>query len=254
MPSNKVPQPDNRVIEMLKSLCTHIPSENSSEESDSGHEFEDCEFCESDSCENHTITHEIREIREITDISTWSELSKYITAYHPNAFDEAENESYVDIHLTCDICHDKRLRLPCWIDSSAYLSEDCDSEDLCVLPCGHFFGHHCIKQWADQKKDGIPDCPNCRFALLYPECEHPIKLKALRDLNDFEPNDIPILVPNSRVHKLAADGKTFVDITPGDPELFDAAVNFGVPDDCYKCAKQKMIDSWERIRRRNTLW
>ncbi|KAI0860048.1 hypothetical protein F4860DRAFT_234045 [Xylaria cubensis] len=198
--------------------------------------------------------HEFPEIPEITDISTWSELSKYLTAYHPTSQASFEKMEYVDVHLNCDICQTRRLRLPDWIDSTAYGCGDHDSEDICVLPCGHFFGHSCIRTWMNTNKDGVPSCPKCRFPLLYPECEHEINLRRLHDLRDFAPDDLIAKVPNTRMHILSYDGKTFLDISPEASEIFDAEVNFGVPDECHSCAKHRMLQRWERIRRQRALW
>ncbi|KAI0449969.1 hypothetical protein F5B21DRAFT_529381 [Xylaria acuta] len=248
------------VMELFMRLRIETPPEIPSEGNQNGHESGERESHESDTetpeTPATTETPGTIDTSAITDIGTWWELSKYLTAYHPSAFEE-DDQPFVNLHLTCDICQEKRLRLPIWVDEQAYLGEDRDSEDLCVLPCGHFFGHHCIKQWVDQERqieDGPPDCPKCRFPLLYPECGHPIKLRALRDLEDFEPEDMPILVPNTRLHVLDDDGKTLVDISNEDPEESDARHNFGVPANCRHCEKQKLIEAWEQRHRDHPTW
>ncbi|KAI1739497.1 hypothetical protein F4680DRAFT_466347 [Xylaria scruposa] len=215
-----------------------------------------CESCQScQSCTNTTEDLEVDEtddIPAITDISTWAELQKYLTAYHWRSFTSFEMIDYTNVRLTCDICQTKRLRLPSWIDRTADPRDPSyvqDSEDLCILPCGHFFGYCCIKRWMDTKKDGVPCCPKCRFVLLYPECEHLIRLRAIKWIRDYDADDLVAMVPNTRKYVLDYDG-SFRDISPPAKEIFDAEVNFGVPDDCDHCA----LRTWQRVRRQRALW
>ncbi|KAJ2988308.1 hypothetical protein NUW58_g4047 [Xylaria curta] len=187
----------------------------------------------------------------ITNIGAWPELSKYITAFHPIALREVKIEAKVNIHLTCDICQDRRLWLPHWIDGHSHLNTPEHIEELCVLPCGHFFGFNCIVKWTEQQKlDSVhPACPKCRFELIYPECEDPITLKPIGSLSEYHPGELAHIVPYTRVHRLQGDKKTFVDASAWSPDREDeAADNFGVPGQCYECEREKVLSLWETKR------
>ncbi|KAI0444112.1 hypothetical protein F4803DRAFT_573737 [Xylaria telfairii] len=191
---------------------------------------------------------------EITNVGTWRDLAMYITAFHPSSFDECE-ELFVDVHIDCDICQERRLQMPDWLDSTSYENEKWNSEPLSVLPCGHFFGYECLRGWMkmNQNEGVTPTCPKCRFPLVYPKCQHALQPRALRDLGDFDPPDLPYLVPYTRIHKFNADGD-IEDITTRDPAENDAEHNFGVPDYCRDCARTRLIRQFEQEHRENPIW
>ncbi|KAI1126207.1 hypothetical protein F5Y10DRAFT_293965 [Nemania abortiva] len=187
----------------------------------------------------------------ITDIGLWSELAKYITAFTPIALDEVGIDREVRIQLKCEICLDKDLRLPHWVSGCSKIDRR-SSEDICVLPCGHFFGKKCMMEWTKQS-DYIqsPVCPKCRFPLVHPKCKHKIHIKIVRasDLYVHMPNCVAHYVPFTRVHQLDPDNEgAFVDISEWDPEQADAQHNFGISAECYECEKQRMIEEWEKRR------
>ncbi|KAJ8132988.1 hypothetical protein O1611_g636 [Lasiodiplodia mahajangana] len=189
----------------------------------------------------------------ITDIGMWSELSKYITAFTPARLEDLEIEREVRIQLKCEICMDKSIRLPSWVGGLPNYNKH-NSETLCVLPCGHFFGRRCMQKWTSlqEHQDAPPVCPKCRYQLIHPKCKHHIKLKMVHtsQLSAINPRSITKLVPLTRVHELNPDNpeNEFVDVSLWDPVEGDSKHNFGVTDECYYCEKERMIREWERER------
>ncbi|KAI0096214.1 hypothetical protein GGR51DRAFT_567407 [Nemania sp. FL0031] len=190
----------------------------------------------------------------ITDIALWPELAKYITAFTPARLEDLEIDREVWIQLKCEICLDKYLRLPNWVGSWPGHGKR-NSEAICVLPCGHFFGKRCIQKWVltltQEQKSTPPVCPKCRFHLVHPKCKHPIKLRAVhtRQLSATNPRLITRCVPLTRVHELdPTNPDKFVDMSLWDPAESDSAHNFGVTDECYDCEKMRVIAQWERER------
>lgn len=179
-----------------------------------------------------------REPEVITDILIWSELTKYLTAYSPSQriIRGIPEDITVDIQLDCIICS-RRLSLPSWISTeNAEEPRLLHREPVCPLPCGHFFGRGCLKQWqiAARKKGRIPACPICRFKLIHPdpECQHNLYLRCLFD--GLPENDW--IVPFSRTYQLdSLDWKSFIDISEYDVIRPSLENNYHVGMKCLHC-------------------
>ncbi|KAI0872715.1 hypothetical protein GGS24DRAFT_502537 [Hypoxylon argillaceum] len=186
----------------------------------------------------------VEELEPITNISTWSELAKYVTAYTPGRLKEVGIEKKVSINLDCTICNDKHIKLPSWVDGRPNATQD-ECEELCVLPCGHFFGRQCIINWAQQQVNNrvVPSCPTCRFELLHPVCGHMVSLDSFSNMIDSNVDyGMGGSVPCTRLHKLDKDNhNVFIDISDWDPKEADAEHNFGVMDECYDCEKEQFL-------------
>ncbi|KAI1264498.1 hypothetical protein F5Y18DRAFT_436886 [Xylariaceae sp. FL1019] len=215
----------------------------------------------------------------ITDISTWSELAKYITAYCPTA--EGLEGRKIQIELTCQICMTSKLILPDWITSdyckkvrhglhpSPYTYNI--EEPLDVLPCGHFIGGECMATWFKglTDRDKIPTCPLCRFPLIHSGCGHCVRIRRCFE-GYFETfQDYVAYVPNTKVHRLASVSELkgtscanqFVDVTKQWVKYtpYSATRNHGVGPLCFDCrldgtvilAKKlgfKGNDAWEFVK------
>ncbi|KAF2967304.1 hypothetical protein GQX73_g6268 [Xylaria multiplex] len=140
----------------------------------------------------------------VTDIPMWSQLTPFITALHPVELEKLKVKSNIQVRLTCDICCIKHLRLPGWNDRLEPTNTADNSENICVLPCGHFFGDECIRNWVGQRHDDIDGatCPKCRFQLTHKECGHEITPAIVPSLCPFDPRDVASYVPGTSVHKL----------------------------------------------------
>ncbi|KAL2131640.1 hypothetical protein VTI74DRAFT_4767 [Chaetomium olivicolor] len=83
--------------------------------------------------------------------------------------------------VACMICTESSLTLP----RSQERTRDSNPS---LLPCGHVFGHDCLKLWL-QSHD---TCPICRFRLRYELCSHRISPCRLTKENVlFVPQTIP---------------------------------------------------------------
>ncbi|KAI0163971.1 hypothetical protein GGR57DRAFT_451972 [Xylariaceae sp. FL1272] len=142
----------------------------------------------------------------IDDISTWDELSKYITAFCPAA--KGLDGRKVTINVNCWICCGG-LDLPSWVSPDGARDEEhnipAKNEKLAVLPCGHFFGAECLRIWCKKSMESgkTPVCPLCRVGLTHHMCDHLLSFRTLnsRRMNTFY--DIVKKVPNTKVHFLA---------------------------------------------------
>ncbi|KAI1273210.1 hypothetical protein F5Y07DRAFT_411514 [Xylaria sp. FL0933] len=174
----------------------------------------------------------------VTDVGVWSQLAKYITSFHPDALAKVGSDASIKVHLNCEICHDKLVRLPGWIREDISYTEE-NSEALCVLPCGHFFGAECIRTWVRQQYDQdntVPLCPKCRFRLVYPDCGCPLEPNEVPTLEGDSNETITDHVMYTRVHELSpGSGRRFVDVTTWDPTLVDYEHNYGVSGSCEQC-------------------
>ncbi|KAI0798835.1 hypothetical protein GGR55DRAFT_702888 [Xylaria sp. FL0064] len=174
----------------------------------------------------------------VTDIGVWSELAKYITAFRPDALARVGSDASIKVHLNCEICHDKLVKLPGWIRGDVSYTDE-NSEALCVLPCGHFFGVECIRTWVRKQCENdntVPLCPKCRFRLVYPDCRCPLELIETPTLDENSNEDITEHVLYTRVHELLPGQEIkFVDISTWDPTLVDHEHNYGVSGSCEQC-------------------
>ncbi|KAI1426408.1 hypothetical protein F5Y12DRAFT_794290 [Xylaria sp. FL1777] len=183
------------------------------------------------------------EIETLTTIGTWSELAKNITAYTPAALAEVGSNARVKVDLICEICQDKHLRLPPWLSGMVVYTDE-NSEAICVLPCGHFFGSLCLKTWVFQQilGEAVPMCPMCRHPLVHKECRHAITLVEVPPLDPTDPKSITHHVPYTRVHKLLPGPETvFVDVSTWDPAVADKEHNFGIDDCCSICEEDNEL-------------
>ncbi|KAI0521395.1 hypothetical protein F5B22DRAFT_662509 [Xylaria bambusicola] len=192
-------------------------------------------------------------VRTVNDISTWSELAKYITAFTPAAADEVPTLARAEVKLTCDICRTSHLRVPPWLAGNASFTDE-NSENICVLPCGHFFGYECMKTWTTRDIETAKQCPNCRYKLTHPVCGDLIKIPVIRDLDPNDPKSVTYVIPYTREHRLKrGELYTFEDVSTWDPALADREHNFGVTIACHDCgiaiAKNIFQIEWDRTLR-----
>lgn len=91
--------------------------------------------------------------------------------------------------IECTLCKEKQL---------AYAGQGfkkAEHEYPCLLPCGHFFGHHCLQTWL---KDN-DTCPSCRFLLRHPGCNHTISGFQVRHWN-YKGKIPKLLEEGGRIH------------------------------------------------------
>ncbi|EMR63713.1 putative cell cycle checkpoint protein [Eutypa lata UCREL1] len=81
----------------------------------------------------------------------------------------------VRIGLRCGICDDHVLAFP---PGALHNPDSQATDNVVVLPCGHFYGTTCIARWrATQDRNGqTPTCPACRYPLVHRACGHPVSL------------------------------------------------------------------------------
>ncbi|KAI0539524.1 hypothetical protein GGR58DRAFT_500172 [Xylaria digitata] len=176
----------------------------------------------------------------LTDIIMWSHLSPLITALHPAELEKLNLESKFQVRLTCEICMEKRLRLPSWIDQLESTNTEENSEDLCVLPCGHFFGAECITTWVEQRQgdEVTPDCPMCRFPLIHRFCGHAIDPIVVPRLREDDAQGLISHVPGSFVYSLEVDEEVRLIKTlywdPFGPTVANYFVDRFVCDECKR--------------------
>ncbi|KAI1300954.1 hypothetical protein F5Y03DRAFT_222726 [Xylaria venustula] len=165
---------------------------------------------------------------------TWPKLAKYITAFSPNGRATTGTDLEVKIDLTCDICLIRHIKLPPWVRGPESAA-DRNSEGLCVLPCGHYFGYDCMSIWC--KLHG--ECPKCRYELIHLDCEHRIEIKMMEE-NPMIPSVERYAaiedVPFSRLHILKPDHhQVFQDVSNWDPSIADQDHDYGITPECYEC-------------------
>ncbi|KAI1736869.1 hypothetical protein F4680DRAFT_451481 [Xylaria scruposa] len=126
----------------------------------------------------HLITNE--------DASLFSDFAGYLD----NGVDEDGNPVVVD--LTCSICMESKLLVSnCQAANSS--SDSRPSEDLCVMPCGHFIGYDCLYEWLLTTANSTPTCPLCRFELVY-RCGHDVEPREYTSLMTRR-EQVPLTVP-----------------------------------------------------------
>jgi hypothetical protein len=74
-------------------------------------------------------------------------------------------------HMVCQICDDSKI---CLDEKSSSIVDT----QPAALPCGHVFGHRCLRKWMRVRDV----CPTCRMRLRHSGCEHKIEPRVL----DFE--------------------------------------------------------------------
>ncbi|KAI8632196.1 hypothetical protein F5Y19DRAFT_472219 [Xylariaceae sp. FL1651] len=78
----------------------------------------------------------------------------------------------VRLDVECSICGQKLAIMQ---------PPDANYEAFAVLPCGHVFGHNCIKLWFRQN----PTCPKCRRNVEHRACGHSVVPQRLEYMNGF---------------------------------------------------------------------
>jgi hypothetical protein len=78
--------------------------------------------------------------------------------------------------------------------------QTCDElERAVVTPCGHVFGHGCMRLWMAREPLEDPLCPICREPLTYARCRHHLKLHLLPAyvdmLRGLHTNHVPLTKP-----------------------------------------------------------
>ncbi|CAJ2514104.1 Uu.00g022230.m01.CDS01 [Anthostomella pinea] len=204
-------------------------------------------------------------MRHVTDadIGYWPDLAKYITAYAPYT-PKPENWTPVHISLECLVCRSGQLKLPSWVTDPDKMTES--SEELCVLPCGHFLGFDCMQMCVAQSEaDGrTPSCPKCRLELTYTKCKHEIPLRAVPELDADPRNVVQNQVPYARTHRLREAGSEndirFKDTATWNDRHIDGtgetvAYSVVIGSHCQSCEKElllkKLSDLWHTFFRRD---
>ncbi|KAI0117425.1 hypothetical protein F4814DRAFT_448427 [Daldinia grandis] len=131
-----------------------------------------------------------RNVRVITndDVSVFGDFAAYVEY----GLDTAGRR--IELYLTCHISQtalDVMSRTP----RSRDPRETSQSEPMAVLPCGHFFSFRGIDDWIRTRaSDNIcPDCPLCRFPLIYPQCGHEIRIRPY-DMRFTRDGQLPLTV------------------------------------------------------------
>ncbi|KAI1660282.1 hypothetical protein F4813DRAFT_401221 [Daldinia decipiens] len=130
-------------------------------------------------------------VRVITndDVSVFGDIAHYVEY----GLDSAGRR--VELYLTCHISQtvlDVTSKTP----RSRDLQDTSRSEPMAVLPCGHFFGFRGIDDWVRTRyNDNVcPDCPLCRFLLVYPQCGHEIRIRPY-DPRFTRDGQLPLTIP-----------------------------------------------------------
>ncbi|KAI1642246.1 uncharacterized protein F4817DRAFT_353378 [Daldinia loculata] len=132
-----------------------------------------------------------RNVRVITndDVSVFGDIAHYVEY----GLDSAGRR--IELYLTCHISQtalDVMSRTPRSRDPQGMSL----SEPMAVLPCGHFFGFRGIDDWTRTRyNDNVsPDCPLCRFPLIYPQCGHEIRIRPY-DPRFTRDGQLPLTIP-----------------------------------------------------------
>ncbi|KAI0842806.1 hypothetical protein F5Y06DRAFT_291802 [Hypoxylon sp. FL0890] len=107
------------------------------------------------------------------DVSLFSNIVEYFDT----GLDVHGN--HIVINIPCPICGDSWLEVPPAVTPRLHPEETPSREPMAILPCGHFFGARCLDRWirTRQTEQLVPDCPLCRFPLVYEECGHPLQIR-----------------------------------------------------------------------------
>ncbi|KAI4869233.1 hypothetical protein F4820DRAFT_444355 [Hypoxylon rubiginosum] len=179
------------------------------------------------------------------DIVMFGEMANYLSG-----FDIEGNRIVLD--LTCQICGDLKLDVSPRTAPEQSAQDRQESEPFTVLPCGHFFGDYCLREWFCTREDNeLPrDCPYCRYVLVHERCGHNMKL---RQFDPRFPRDgqTPLTLPEGGVVSLDCDtcAKEALEYLASKlvlrvfPEVRDAA--FTDPDECNSATFEAL---------RNRMW
>ncbi|KAK4107930.1 hypothetical protein N656DRAFT_693211, partial [Canariomyces notabilis] len=114
-----------------------------------------------------------------------------------------------DDNIVCPICMESKLTLPPDDVFETYSPPDTVP---CLLPCGHVFGHRCLKRWLRNNNE----CPACRLDLQCVFCPHSIKPRMLTGISIWY---LPKTIP---------EGGTF-------------------PRMCSACQRRKHLQQWSAL-------
>ncbi|KAK8080566.1 RING/U-box [Apiospora hydei] len=97
------------------------------------------------------------------------------------------------IDLECGVCG-HHLDVPRRVSPNDY--PDAPLEPLCVLPCGHMMGTHCLDHWIRRADEAwqAPTCPLCRFKLRYTKCKCQMRFREFSPLLPRE-QQVPLTIP-----------------------------------------------------------
>ncbi|OTA55492.1 hypothetical protein K449DRAFT_438716 [Hypoxylon sp. EC38] len=133
--------------------------------------------------------------RVISDMSLFSDIVEY--------FDTGVDldGNHIVLNLECTLCHENRLEVPPAVSPRVHPEEATSLEPMVVLPCGHFFGAWCLRQWVRPDPTGelfLDNCPLCRFPVKYPECGHNILIQPYY-ANTPRHHQLPLTIPEEGV-------------------------------------------------------
>ncbi|KAI3328038.1 hypothetical protein HD806DRAFT_484814 [Xylariaceae sp. AK1471] len=86
----------------------------------------------------------------------------------------------VEFNVECGIC-EKKLAITQPADDSSSSSV----EAFAILPCGHSFGHECVRIWLSSESSN-GSCPSCRRSLQFRECGHDLVPRRLQFRPGFD--------------------------------------------------------------------
>ncbi|KAI1802394.1 hypothetical protein F4811DRAFT_529597 [Daldinia bambusicola] len=126
-------------------------------------------------------------------VSVFGDFAKYIEP----GLDSAGRQ--VELDLTCIISN---TSLDVYTRNSRPRDPDdaARTEPMAVLPCGHYFGFKGIDDWIRTRvtDEMPPDCPACRFFLIYPQCGHEIKIRPY-DARFQRDGQLPLTIPEGGI-------------------------------------------------------
>ncbi|KAJ3563133.1 hypothetical protein NPX13_g8307 [Xylaria arbuscula] len=102
----------------------------------------------------------------------------FAPAWEPYLNEQGHFQEDVDFTLECYICR-KGLAINKNVDDN--------HETATMLPCGHVFGHECIKEWFQNSAT----CPACRKDWRHQGCCHPLEPKAIQAGPNFTFQELP---------------------------------------------------------------
>ncbi|KAK7956188.1 RING/U-box [Apiospora aurea] len=127
--------------------------------------------------------------RQQTRITSHEAKFHEIAPYLDTGLDPVTGQPVL-IDLECDVCG-HHLDVPRRVSPNDY--PDAPLEPLCVLPCGHMMGTHCLDHWIRRADEAwqAPTCPLCRFQAAPRQVQVPDAVSPLLPREQQVPLTIP---------------------------------------------------------------
>ncbi|KAI0402719.1 hypothetical protein F4802DRAFT_342535 [Xylaria palmicola] len=148
-------------------------------------------------------------------IPIWKMAPTQTTNFIPELDLNRHTNSDVDVtdkglDIICQICQERRLTISALAEAYILNTEDLAGpegpvdklfdlyahgfEQTAVLPCGHIFGHRCVRE--ELLRQGGMTCPSCGFQMTYKDCGHAIApaiipISEIGSIRDTFPLTIP---------------------------------------------------------------